>query len=53
MLFVGSDYRGTERFTRYERDLGAKGVEIVYFPYTQGTSSTQIRNAIVARTKAE
>lgn len=23
-----------------------KGVEIVYFPYTQSTSSTQLRNAI-------
>lgn len=53
MLFVGSDYKGTERFNRYEIELGAKGVEIVYFPYTQGTSSTQIRKAIVARTKAE
>ena len=53
MLFVGSDYKGTDRFNRYEIELGAKGVEIVYFPYTQGTSSTQIRKAIVARTKAE
>ena len=46
-LFVGSDYKGTERFNRYEKILGAKGVQIVYFPYTQGTSSTQIRNTIV------
>lgn len=51
MLFVGSDYKGTERFNRYERDLGAKGVRIVYFPYTQGTSSTQIRRNIVERSK--
>ena len=53
MLFAGSDYKGIECFNRYERDLGAKGVEIVYFPYTQGTSSTQTRKAIVARAKAE
>lgn len=52
MLFVGNDNKGTERFNRYEIELGAEGVEIVYFPYTQGTSSTQIRKAIVARTKA-
>lgn len=45
-LFVGSDYKGTERFARYEKLLGAKGVEIVYFPYTVGTSSTQLRSAI-------
>lgn len=42
-LFVGSDYKGTERFNRYETYFEDKGVEIVYFPYTQGTSSTQIR----------
>lgn len=49
-LFVGSDYKGTERFNRYEEYFRDKGVEIVYFPYTQGTSSTQIRNAIIAKT---
>ena len=42
-LFVGSDYKGSERFNRYETYFSDKGVEIVYFPYTQGTSSTQLR----------
>ena len=45
-LFVGSDYKGTERFNRYEEFFADKDVEIVYFPYTAGTSSTQLRNAI-------
>ena len=45
-LFVGSDYKGTERFQRYEEFFKDKGVEIVYFPYTKDTSSTQIRNAL-------
>ncbi|MBQ7346630.1 MAG: SDR family NAD(P)-dependent oxidoreductase [Clostridia bacterium] len=45
-LFVGSDYKGTERFNRYEEYFKDKGVEIVYFSYTQGTSSTQLRAAI-------
>ena len=48
MLFVGSDYKGTERFNRYEEYFKDKGVEIVYFPYTQGTSSTQLRGALSA-----
>lgn len=48
-LFVGSDYKGTERFNRYEEYFKDKGVEIVYFPYTQSTSSTQIRKAIIER----
>lgn len=45
-LFVGSDYKGTERFKNYERELGKKGVEIIYFPYTDGTSSSQLRALI-------
>lgn len=45
-LFVGSDYKGTERFNRYEEYFADKGVEIVYFPYTKGTSSTQLRDAL-------
>lgn len=52
-LFVGSDYKGTERFQRYEEYFKDKGVEIVYFPYTQSTSSTQLRQAIVTKTKPE
>ena len=46
MLFVGSDYKGTPRFNRYEKVLCPLGVKIIYFPYTQGTSSTQLRDAI-------
>lgn len=45
-LFVGSDYKGSERFLRYEEYFKDKGVEIVYFPYTQGTSSTQLREKL-------
>ncbi len=48
-LFVGSDYKGTERFNRYEAKLGPLGVKIIYFPYTQGTSSTQLREALLRR----
>lgn len=50
-LFVGSDYKGTERFKHYEEYFKDKGVEIVYFPYTQGTSSTQIRKTVLLKTK--
>lgn len=45
-LFVGSDYKDTERFNRYEEYFADKGVEIIYFPYTNGTSSTQLRTAL-------
>ena len=49
-LFVGSDYKGTERFNRYEEYFRDKGVEIIYFPYTQSTSSTYIRKTIQMKT---
>lgn len=50
-LFVGSDYKGTPRFQRYEEYFKDKGVENVYFPYTQSTSSTQIRKTVLLKTK--
>ena len=50
-LFVGSDYKGTPRFQRYEEIFKDTGVKIVYFPYTTSTSSTQIRKAIIAKTE--
>ncbi len=50
-LFVGSDYKGTERFKRYEEMFKGKGIEIMYFPYTKQTSSTQIRENILNKGK--
>lgn len=50
-LFVGSDYKGTERFNRYENFFKGKDVEIIYFPYTESTSSTQIRKTVLLKTK--
>lgn len=50
-LFVGSDYKGTDRFKAYEKYFEDKGVEIVYFPYTKGTSSTQLRQLIASENK--
>lgn len=52
-LFVGSDYKGTERFAKYEEYFADKGVEIVYFPYTKATSSTQLRKAISNKTEKQ
>lgn len=45
-LFVGSDYKGSARFKKYEEYFCDKGVEIIYFPYTQGTSSSQLREKL-------
>jgi len=50
-LFVGSDYKNTERFLRYEEYFKDKDVKIIYFPYTEGTSSSQLRKIIDKQVK--
>ncbi|KQS22930.1 cytidyltransferase [Frigoribacterium sp. Leaf186] len=48
VFFKGDDWRGTEKGLRLEREFGAVGVEVVYFPYTMSTSSTVLRRALRA-----
>ncbi|MFE9257981.1 adenylyltransferase/cytidyltransferase family protein [Streptomyces sp. NPDC006879] len=48
VLFKGDDWRGTPKGEKLERDFATVGVEIVYFPYTVHTSSTQLRRALDA-----
>lgn len=45
-LFVGNDYKGSDRFNRYEKYFEGTDVEIIYLEYTQTTSSTKLRKAI-------
>ena len=46
IMFVGDDWYGTEKWKEYEKEFAAEGIKIVYFPYTKGISSTQIRKAL-------
>ena len=46
IMFVGDDWKGTEKWNRYESEFKEVGVRIVYFPYTKGTSSTLINNVL-------
>lgn len=48
ILFVGDDWYATEKWQAYEREFAEAGIRVVYFPYTKGTSSTQIRKALSA-----
>ncbi len=45
-FFKGDDWRGTEKGLRLEREFAEVGVEVVYFPYTAHTSSSQLRHAL-------
>jgi len=46
VLFVGSDWQGTDKWNKYEAELKLKGAKVVYLPYTQRTSSTILQNTI-------
>jgi len=46
-MFVGSDWKGSELFLELEKQLEVHNVEIVYFDYTTGTSSTLLREKLV------
>ena len=46
VMFVGSDWKGTDKWNEYERQFRTAGVDIVYLPYTHGTSSTQLRELL-------
>lgn len=46
VLFSGSDWKGVERWVGYEKELNKHGTDVVYFPYTEGISSTKIREKL-------
>lgn len=48
-LFVGSDYKNSDRFKNYEEYFKNKNVEIIYLPYTKDISSTQIRSKLLSK----
>jgi glycerol-3-phosphate cytidylyltransferase len=48
-VFIGDDWRGHERWTRTERDLAVLGVQVVFLPYTEGLSSTALRERLGRR----
>lgn len=45
-MFVGDDWKGSPLFNEVEARFKPLGVEIVYFPYTKGTSSTFLKETL-------
>ena len=46
VMFVGSDWRGSPQWDALETEFSVLGVGIVYFPYTDHTSSTALRRSV-------
>jgi glycerol-3-phosphate cytidylyltransferase len=45
-LFIGDDWKGNPRWEETGRIMKEVGVELVYLPHTQGTSSTMLRDKL-------
>lgn len=45
-MFVGDDWKGTEKWNALGQKFTEVGVEIVYFPYTRHTSSTYLKEIL-------
>ena len=45
-VFVGSDWKGTEAWNKYEKDFAAVGCTVVYLDHTEGISSTILRERL-------
>lgn len=46
VMFVGSDWKGTEKWNTMEREFKERNVDVVYFDYTKKTSSTKLRDVL-------
>lgn len=45
-VFVGSDWKGTESWNRYEKEFAEVGCEVVYLEHTDGISSSILRERL-------
>lgn len=45
-MFVGSDWKGTPQWDKYEEQFAPFNVEIIYLPHTDGVSSTDLTNIL-------
>jgi glycerol-3-phosphate cytidylyltransferase len=46
VMFVGDDWKGNALFNEVEKKFNLVGTDIIYFPYTQGVSSTIVKQKI-------
>ena len=45
-IFVGSDWKGSDLWNNLENELNQFGAKVVYFEYTSGTSTTEVKRII-------
>ena len=47
VVFVGSDWKGTPSWIQYEREFSKEDCIVEYLPYTDGISSTVLRDKLL------
>ena len=47
VMFVGDDWFKSEKWKKLDKQFKEVGVKIIYFPYTEGTSSTLINETLI------
>ncbi|MGN1081382.1 MAG: adenylyltransferase/cytidyltransferase family protein [Acutalibacteraceae bacterium] len=52
-VFHGDDWKGSELYNKTETDLKSVGVDMVFLPHTDGTSSSLIKEKIQNMKKAD
>lgn len=46
VVFIGDDWKGSDRWNETEAIMQSHGVDVVYLPYTTGTTSTLLREKL-------
>ena len=47
VVFVGSDWKGTDAWNQYEKDFAQVGCSVVYLDHTDGISSSMLREKLI------
>lgn len=53
VVFVGSDWKGTNSWDKYEKDFATIGCSVVYLEHTEGISSTILRDKLNSQSSIE
>ena len=47
VMFVGNDWKGTKKWQNFEIEFSKISVDIIFFPYTKGTSSSLVNGVLI------
>jgi glycerol-3-phosphate cytidylyltransferase len=53
VLFHGNDWKGSKMYDEIEKKLNSKGVEVEFFEYTKGTSTSSLKKYIYEEYKKD